>query len=70
MGCPAVGGFAGPPLAGWVFDESGSYRTAWLLLGALMMIGVVGVLSAPPLRLLNTASESEKEDQEEVSFAK
>ncbi len=35
-----LGGAVGPVLAGWMFDQSGSYQAAWLALGAVSSIGV------------------------------
>lgn len=31
----------GAPLAGWIYDQSGSYRIAWLLLAAINGIGTI-----------------------------
>lgn len=38
------GGMVSPPFAGWMFDTFGSYRTAFVVLGALTFIAVPAVL--------------------------
>ena len=43
-----VGMVAAPPLAGWVYDASGVYGPAWLILGALAMVGAVVMFTLPP----------------------
>jgi len=43
-----VGLVAAPPLAGWVYDTSGVYGPAWLVLGALAMVGAVIMFTLPP----------------------
>ena len=37
---PSLLWFAAPGLAGWVFDAFGTYRPAWLVLGALTLLTV------------------------------
>jgi len=43
-----VGLVAAPPLAGWVYDTSGVYGPAWLILGALAMVGAIVMWTIPP----------------------
>ncbi len=42
-----IGGAIGPILAGWIFDVSGSYQYAFMLLAALAASGVILLLSLP-----------------------
>jgi len=43
-----VGMVTAPPLAGWIYDTSGIYGQAWLILGILAMVGVIIMLTLPP----------------------
>jgi predicted MFS family arabinose efflux permease len=47
-GIMMLGNIAGAPLAGWVFDNWGSYQGAWLGFGAVTILGVVLTLTTPP----------------------
>ncbi len=38
----------GPPLAGWVYDTSGSYQTIWLAFIALAIVATIIVATMPP----------------------
>ena len=49
MGLSAVGGVAGPLLAGWVFDTWASYQYAWLALTALLFISIIVMATTPPV---------------------
>ncbi len=42
-----IGGAIGPILAGWIFDTSGAYQNAFLLLASLAAIGLALVISLP-----------------------
>ena len=44
-----LGGISGPPLAGWAFDNWGSYQPIWLVLVGLAVVAVVVVATTPPL---------------------
>ncbi|MDP3878746.1 MAG: MFS transporter [Dehalococcoidales bacterium] len=44
---PMIGTFVGPPLAGWIFDSTGDYGSAWLILGATVVMGVILMLTMP-----------------------
>jgi OFA family oxalate/formate antiporter-like MFS transporter len=48
-----VGGLASPVIAGWIFDVTGSYHTAWLLFA-------LASLPAIPLMLLAKAPSAER----------
>lgn len=49
LGIIALGGMAGPPFAGWVFDSWGSYQGAWLAFAGLTIMGAVIVATTPPV---------------------
>ncbi len=44
----AIVGVVGPPLAGWIFDISGSYSFAWLLFAFLLFIALIILMTTPP----------------------
>jgi MFS family permease len=47
--CGTVGGFVSPPLAGYFFDQTGSYDTPFLILTVLSIIGFVAISQLRPL---------------------
>jgi MFS family permease len=49
MGVGAVGGIAGPTLAGWTYDKSGSYQVIWLVFACLAVVAVISVSTISPL---------------------
>ena len=51
IGINMLGGIVGPPLAGWVFDNWGSYQGIWLLFAGLGVAAVVSILTVPHARL-------------------
>ncbi len=59
MGSAAVGGIIGPTLAGWVYDEFGTYRFIWLGLCALTGIAIYLILQVEPRKKRNPIRESE-----------
>jgi MFS family permease len=48
MGSAAMGGIAGPTLAGWVFDSMGSYQVLWLAFAGAISLAVLLVLRVKP----------------------
>ncbi len=44
FGLGAIGSVCGPPLAGWIFDTTGSYDLAWIISSVLLLIGIPLVL--------------------------
>ena len=49
-GIMTLGGVAGAPIAGWVFDKWGSYQGAWFVLAGLAIAAVVIIVTTPPAR--------------------
>ncbi len=47
-GVMMVGHVTGAPLAGWVYDTWGTYQWAWLIFGAVTLLGAVLVFTIPP----------------------
>ncbi len=48
LGLLAFGGIVGPLLAGWIFDNWGSYYAAWLVLACLNFVAIIIMATAPP----------------------
>jgi len=48
-GIGTIGAIIGPALAGWAYDNWGSYQVIWLLLGGLAVIPVILVFTATPV---------------------
>jgi sugar phosphate permease len=44
------GNLAGPPIAGWVFDNWGSYQGIWVAFTGLVAIGVIIMATAPSVQ--------------------
>jgi len=49
MGVGALGGIVGPTLAGWVYDNWGSYQSIWFVFAGLAIVAVISVLTIPPV---------------------
>jgi MFS family permease len=47
MAATMLGGVVGPPLAGWVFDATGSYQSIWFIYAALALVGGLAILISP-----------------------
>jgi MFS family permease len=47
MGVGWLGGIVGPPLAGWVFENFGSYQGAWFASAGLVIAGMVSLVTIP-----------------------
>lgn len=55
IGFMTIGGIIGPAFAGWVFDTTGSYQFAWLVLALATAAALVAVL---PLRHTSARSRA------------
>jgi MFS family permease len=44
-GVSIMGGISGPPLAGWVYDNQGSYQIIWFVFAGLAVAGLVSVFT-------------------------
>jgi len=51
MGVMTLGQVIGTPLAGWVFDNWGSYQGIWLAFAGLSIAAIVSVLTIRPVRI-------------------
>ncbi len=51
-GIGTVGNMVGPVIAGWAYDNWGSYQTIWLLLAGLAIIATILVFTITPVRNL------------------
>ena len=49
IGIAMLGSIAGPPLAGWVYDNFGSYQGIWFVFAGLAIVAVISVLTIPPV---------------------
>ncbi len=49
MGLIAVGGVMGPIIAGWVFDNRGSYHIVWLLFACIVLVSSIIMATTPPV---------------------
>lgn len=47
MAVSMLGGVIGPPLAGWVFDATGSYQSIWFVYAGLALVAVLAILTSP-----------------------
>jgi len=47
MGIGGLGGIIGPTLAGWVYDNFGSYQGIWFVFAGLATVAIVSVLTIP-----------------------
>jgi sugar phosphate permease len=59
MGMTALGAIVGPFLAGWVFDNWGSYHAAWLLFTGLIFVAAV-VMATMPTAITNIQQDNDE----------
>lgn len=53
IGINMLGSITGPPLAGWVFDNWGSYQGIWFIFAGLSIAPLILVLTIPPAKTAN-----------------
>jgi sugar phosphate permease len=51
VGITRIGVMIGPPLASWIFERFNSYDIAWLVLAGMAFIGVISLLTSPPVHI-------------------
>jgi len=49
-GIGTIGGIIGPALAGWAYDNWGSYQIIWFLLAGLAVVAIIAVFTIAPVR--------------------
>ena len=47
MSACLLGGMAGPPLAGWIFDTTGTYQLFWVISIGALVLAVLAILTCP-----------------------
>jgi MFS family permease len=47
----AIGQMVGPPLVSWIFENSGGYQTAWLIVIGIIVISVTSQLTNPAISI-------------------
>jgi MFS family permease len=50
QGMVMIGNVAGPPLAGLVYDNSGSYQNIWYIFAAIVILSSFIILATPPVK--------------------
>jgi len=60
MGFVAIGGVLGPIIAGWVFDNYGSYHAAWLLFACAVLVSSIIMATTPPVAASMQISDNQK----------
>jgi MFS family permease len=53
IGINMLGSVAGPPLAGWVYDNYGSYQGIWFIFCVLAILSIIFVLTIRPIITTN-----------------
>ncbi len=48
IGINMLGSITGPPLAGWVYDNWGSYQGIWFVFAGLAVAALISVLTITP----------------------
>jgi MFS family permease len=48
MGVNMLGSIMGPPVAGWAYDNWGSYQGIWFVFASLPVISLISILTMPP----------------------
>jgi len=51
-GIGTIGGIIGPAIAGWAYDNWGSYQIIWFLLAGLAVVAIISVSTITPVRNL------------------
>ena len=49
-GIGTIGGIIGPAIAGWAYDNWGSYQIIWLLLAGLAVVAIISIFTITPVR--------------------
>jgi len=57
MGLSMLGGLIGPPLAGWVYDNWGSYQNIWFVFAGLAVVGCILMLTIPSISATTQPSD-------------
>ncbi|MFC1965623.1 MFS transporter [Chloroflexota bacterium] len=50
VGITMSGSILGPPLAGWVYDNWGSYQSIWFIFAGLAVAAIISILAVRPVR--------------------
>ena len=50
VGISMLGSIVGPPLAGWVYDNWGSYQDIWFVFAGLAVVALISISTIPAAR--------------------
>ena len=50
LGIQVIGGISGAPIAGFMYDNRGTYQGTWLLFAVLMILGMVCIMVLPKVK--------------------
>jgi len=62
-GIGTIGNIMGPAIAGWAYDNWGSYQKIWLLLAGLAVVAIISILTIAPVRDLTGPDDKAQSGQ-------
>lgn len=57
IGVAMLGDIAGAPLAGWAFDNWGSYQGIWLVFAGVAVAALILIITTPPANTIQMADK-------------
>ncbi len=63
VGIGGIGSIIGPTIAGWTYDNLGSYQVTWLVFAGLALVAIISILTITPV---SNISERRKQNYENL----